>query len=187
GRSLYRETVGAVSSYSSEYRHGAADRSLLRTVASATGGRVGISADRAFDANLPAGRRRVEVWPWLTWLAALLLPLDVALRRVVLTREDLTAARRWRPWGMRPAPAVARSQRMSRLLDTKERVRERPNVEPSPAEESSSPPPRPASPSPERAPEPAPPPESESPGTAEETTGVSELLRRKRERGSGPT
>jgi hypothetical protein len=30
-------------------------------------------------------------------LAALLFPLDVALRRVIITRDDIAAAKAWRP------------------------------------------------------------------------------------------
>jgi hypothetical protein len=126
GSPVYRDTVGSVRSYSAEYRGGDADDTLLQAISSATRGRFGINPGQSFDANLPAGRREIEVAPWLLLLAVLLLPLDIALRRVVITREDVAEARArargWRPpWLRRSAP---RTDRMDRLLRAKYRIRQ---------------------------------------------------------------
>jgi hypothetical protein len=54
-------------------------------LAEATGGRV-LAPEQAaavFD-PVPGARAATEAWPWLLTLAALLLPLDVALRRLGL-------------------------------------------------------------------------------------------------------
>ena len=121
---VYRDTVGAVRSYSGEYLPGEADTTLLRDVASATGGRLNPSPAQVFDPDLPAGMRRVDIWHWLALIAALLLPLDIALRRVIVTREDLAAARKLRPPWIHQA--AARSAGMERMLQAKYRVRQVP-------------------------------------------------------------
>jgi Mg-chelatase subunit ChlD len=122
GSAVYRDTLGAVRSYSAEYMPGPPNETLLRELTKATGGRLGITPRQAFDSNLKGGLRRVEIWKWLALVAALLLPVDVALRRVILTREDVALARAWRPWWMRKA--AARSTVMSRLLEAKYRLRQ---------------------------------------------------------------
>lgn len=89
GRSLYRDSVGAIRSYSAEYRPSPVDSTLLSEVARAGGGSFAISPAESFDPAAEGGVRSIEVSSWLTALAALLLPVDVALRRVLLSREDL--------------------------------------------------------------------------------------------------
>jgi Mg-chelatase subunit ChlD len=124
---LYRETVGAVRSYSPEYQPGPADQTLLREVAAAGGGRYEIAPSNSFDPDLPTGHRTVEVVSWLVLLAALLLPVDVALRRVIITRDDIAAAKAWRPGWLRtarrrPAPGEAQeTSHIGRLLNHKRR------------------------------------------------------------------
>ncbi len=49
----------------------------------------------AFVHNLPSADSAREVWHILLLLAALLFPLDVALRRVMLSPRDLQKARDW--------------------------------------------------------------------------------------------
>jgi Mg-chelatase subunit ChlD len=88
GRSLYRDTVGAIRSYSAEYRPSSVDSTLLGEVAIAGGGSFAISPTESFDPAAGRGTRSIEITWWLMLLAALLLPFDVALRRVLLSRED---------------------------------------------------------------------------------------------------
>jgi hypothetical protein len=125
--------LGVVVPYSPEYRGGESDLGLMRRIASITGGRemsLG-TLSAAFDHNLPPATRQISLWPWFLLLAALLLPLDVGVRRVGVTRADLargwSALRerlRWR--GSEPAPAgVAPAARMAALMDAKTRTRER--------------------------------------------------------------
>ncbi|HEX2054658.1 MAG TPA: VWA domain-containing protein [Actinomycetota bacterium] len=192
GGSLYRDTVGAVRSYSGEYAPGAPDTGLLRDVVAGTRGRWNPLAEQVFDPNLPAGSRRVEIWSWLALIAALLLPLDVALRRVIVTRDDLAAARALRPPWMQKA--AARSDRMERLLQAKYRVRQ---AETPPRRTPPSGPSPPADPQaepaakakPQREPRPsgeAEKKEAAPPGSAPPAAGgLSELVRRKRERSKG--
>ena len=199
GRSLYRETVGAVRSYSAEYQPGPADETFLREVASSGGGRYSIEPADSFDPDLPSGRRTVEVTNWLVLLAALLFPVDVALRRVILTRDDIAAAKAWRPgwWGgegaldgPRTDTAARDAAHVGQLLKRKEDVveaRKARNAPPTPdvplgptaPEEHSD---AAASPEPKRRrlarkKAPSPPPAAPE----EDASHVSQLLKRKRE------
>lgn len=93
-------TALASQSYGAEYRPGATDSPALRDVSSRSGGRGEIGAAQAFDVtNLTAGRARVALAGWLLLLAAVLWPVDVALRRLTL----------------RPAAARAVLRRVPRL------------------------------------------------------------------------
>ena len=125
----------------------------------------------------------VNIWRTLLWIAALLLPLDVAVRRLVIRREDLalftqplrSAARR-----LRVTRVVTRPATIERLLTRKQAARRpaapQPPIEPieiAPPEPEARPAPSPEAPEPS-AEQPAPPREPE-----ESTT--SRLLRRKRQ------
>jgi hypothetical protein len=85
------ETAGWVLSYSPEYQTLAADPNFLLRVAQATGGHVvGEDTGEIFRHDLPIPARASRpVWPALLVFAALLLPLDIAVRRLVVTRYDL--------------------------------------------------------------------------------------------------
>jgi Ca-activated chloride channel family protein len=181
GSPLYRETIGSVRSYSAEYRGGGPNEkgeTLLQEIAKATRGRFGIDPKRAFDTDLPSGSREIEIAPWLLLAAALLLPLDIALRRVVITREDLSEARAWRPsWLRRTA---IRSDRMDRILRAKYRVRQ---AEAAPADIAGLPDKEtvlPSEISTVRAPEPVM--DDSAPKPSDAAGGAAELLRRKRAR-----
>ena len=182
GRSLYRETLGAVRSYSSEYRPGDPDDTLLKEIADNGGGRFDISPAAAFDPDLPVGRRHIDISSWLILLAALLLPLDIALRRVIVGREDLKALRSRRL--RKKSPDLTRSDEMARLL----RVKQRATAPAAPAPPAPSPPAQTTTASPETSPSAAPtrtsrPATDAAPAapTEDSATGVSELLKRRRE------
>lgn len=90
--------TGAVQSYSAEFDVREADRELLERVAGVTGGRLEEDRDTLAQTLFSARRattRARDVWQWLVALALLLLPLDVGLRRVRMTRTDLAAAAAW--------------------------------------------------------------------------------------------
>lgn len=93
GRSLGTRRAGLVLPYSPEYADPtrlATDPRLLR-LAEATGGRVLETPEQAFD-GLARASTAVEMWPLLLLLAVLLLPLDVAARRLKIRRDDVTRA-----------------------------------------------------------------------------------------------
>ncbi len=118
------QTTGWVMSYSAEY-----DRSkrgdgaaLLRSLADLTGGRSMLDDTGAiFNHNLQANVAGTPIWPVLLLAALLLLPIDVAVRRLVVTRTDILKLRQ-AVFG-RVQPAEATSERMSTLLDAKQRAR----------------------------------------------------------------
>lgn len=124
------QTAGWVLSYSDEYRLDAADVSeplaLLESIARTTGGRS--LADRPGDAflhNLDQERAAQPLWSYFVLAALLLLPLDVAVRRLVIGSRDVERVRgvvgalRSRA----PAEAAASTERFGRLMDAKSRAR----------------------------------------------------------------
>ena len=83
GGQIVAESTGALSlPYSREYLALPPDEALLQRVAALTGGRATPAPAQLFDALGERVRFHRELWPWCLWLAALLLLLDVAARRV---------------------------------------------------------------------------------------------------------
>lgn len=131
------QLAGWVLGYSPEYGQYTDDEHLLNSIAQITGGRnlAAQFEEATFDSilahDLPVGEASRPIWPWLLLLAVLLLPLDIALRRIVLTRSDghrlwrATAGRLVRPATSRAAP----SEQATRLLQAKERAARRPEGE----------------------------------------------------------
>jgi hypothetical protein len=123
------QTAGWVLSYSPEYRTLESDPNFLIRLAQLTGGGgIEDSAD-IFKHNLTAPARATRpLWPPLLLLAVVLLPLDIAVRRLVLTRYDLRRA--WeqiRGWlTLHPAPTAAippqRAEQLSSLFKAKDRA-----------------------------------------------------------------
>ena len=127
-----RTTAGWVLGYSPEYAALGDDPALLSAVAAAggAGGRVLdlTSGAAVFEHNLAAAPALQPIWPWLTLAAALLLPLDVAARRLRVTRRD------WERLGARvkakiptadgrpPTAEKERSEGMAQLLRKKEEL-----------------------------------------------------------------
>jgi len=192
GEALVAQTGGWVLGYSPEYRRLETNIALLETVAEMTAGRdLTSNPGAAFDHTLTGTPTTRPIWPWLALLAAVLLPVDVALRRLVVTRRDVERA-----WAaifgrIRPQPAVdQRSEQVARLFEAKQRA----GTTTSPAGRTPSPPPvsredATASQSEEKAPGPAPsPPRQRSePATQPEPTGslASRLLERRRQSEEG--
>ena len=91
--------TGAVNSYSPEFNITASDANLLARISEATGGEVMPALEVAGDLNLFERRgsrtRPHEIWETLMLLALLLLPVDVGVRRVHVTREQWDSARAW--------------------------------------------------------------------------------------------
>jgi len=64
------------------------------------------------------------VWPWLLLVAVALLPFDIAVRRLVVTRRDLQHARE-AIFGAAADAVQAPSERLSTLMAAKGRAQER--------------------------------------------------------------
>ena len=86
-RVLQAATVGVAVAYSPELRFIGTDLPFLEQVARAGGGAVLSSAGEALSEPVPAVNVSTPLSEWLLLLAAILLPLDVALRRLVIGRE----------------------------------------------------------------------------------------------------
>lgn len=196
-----QQTTGWVLSYSPEYRSLKADPTLLEQVSRLTKGRELTEPGQAFDHNLVAQRAETPLWPWLLLLAALLLPLDVAVRRLIITRSDLERAREAMAavfagvGGARLPESVAmHTDRFEQLREAKERASASTHLAeppPLPATEAREPrlarPPRPESlagpphrvelDAPPAPPRPAPPPAAEVEGSL-----AARLLKRRRDR-----
>lgn len=115
---------GLVVSYSPEYSAQRDNTALLSDLANITDGRDQPVAAKLFDpVAQPVGLIQEIALP-LLWLALILWPLDIALRRLLVRRSDLTALmRRLRP--RRAAQPVAADPTMARLRAAKAGALER--------------------------------------------------------------
>jgi Mg-chelatase subunit ChlD len=75
-------TGGAVVPFSAEYGSVGGNPALLETLATATGGRTLPRPDAIYDDTMVRRGQVVEMHTALLWLALLLLPLDIAVRRL---------------------------------------------------------------------------------------------------------
>lgn len=123
-------STGVVMPYSPEYASLAGDLALLSDVAAATGGRLLQDQDveRAFAHTLAAGHNTQALWPGLLLLAALLFPIDVAVRRLRLSRREWQQARTWvdsRLPALRRGPAAGPADTAPPLLGDLFQARQR--------------------------------------------------------------
>ncbi|HSJ58562.1 MAG TPA: VWA domain-containing protein [Anaerolineae bacterium] len=148
---LGQQTLGLVVPYSPEYRAAGTDRPFLEELARITGGGPLPEPAAAFVHDLPPAGHPREVWPTLLLIAALLFPLDVALRRLVLTRADVARAREWLRTHLptRGRQATRTERALGQLFTARDRARERTRERgTSPDREEPAPPPRPDAPVP---------------------------------------
>ena len=143
--STVRQTTGWVMSYSAEYRVGLdtagsdSSAALLDRLATTTGGQsLNDTPDAVFVHNLDQEQSAQPLWPYFVLAALLLLPLDIAVRRLVISRSDM--ARLGRAVATvtgRQAPAVPPATepqaRLGRLMDAKGRARSQRHPEGQPA------------------------------------------------------
>jgi uncharacterized membrane protein len=87
---LTEATVAYVKPYSAEYapRPGGG-AAALRELADLGGGQILTEPDSAFVLNAPVATARVDLFPFLLTLAALLLPIDVGVRRATVSLRKL--------------------------------------------------------------------------------------------------
>jgi hypothetical protein len=118
------QTSGWVLSYSPEYRSLTGDPEYLSYIAGLAGGDVIEDPADIFTHNLRLDRTTQPVWPWLLLVATILLPFDIAVRRLILTRSDLARFAAWLGFGRRRvAEAVQpRSSSAGALFAAKERA-----------------------------------------------------------------
>jgi uncharacterized membrane protein len=127
GRALGQQTLGLVVPYSPEYKTSGTDLALLSQLAGRTGQGELYQAQAAFVHDLPLAARAREIWRSLLLVAALLFPLDVALRRVMLGPRDVRRALAWlreRLPARGPRPA-SQERALGHLFRARDRVRRR--------------------------------------------------------------
>jgi uncharacterized membrane protein len=103
GAVKHTSTIGLVVPYSPEYLSLGTDPATLTAIARAGGGALLTDASSVFNLPVPPVRAAQPIGELLLVLAILLFPLDVALRRLVFSAEDLPV---WRA-AMTRAPAAA--------------------------------------------------------------------------------
>ena len=122
------QTFGWVLSYSAEYAIRPPNVGLLTDLAQITqGALIGDQPERVFAHDLAVQQTTTPVWPYLLLLAAVLLPLDIAGRRLILTRQDFDTLTHWLrarfAWlNPRPVAAAPAVERISRLQAAKARA-----------------------------------------------------------------
>jgi Mg-chelatase subunit ChlD len=85
GQVLYQQSRGIAVGYSDELRLKPMNETLLKSIADSSGGKYNLAAADVFGPTGRTARRPTPLWPWLVTAAALLLVVDVALRRVDLS------------------------------------------------------------------------------------------------------
>jgi uncharacterized membrane protein len=185
------QTAGFEVGYPPDFAETKAQEPFLRGVAAQTGGRL--LTDPADVFIPPADMPRVpkDIWRALLWLAAILLPFDVAVRRLVMRREDLAAftapvvALFTRARVRRAREEAAREARLGQLLQAKEEARRRAAAETPPAaairSDEGAPPPSPAAVPPRHEPRSPEAPRAEEGESADTTSRLLDFKRRRRD------
>lgn len=112
---------GWVMSYSPEYIPRPSDERVLAALAEITGGRnLAESPSDVFAHNLGERQAATDIWASLALLAIILLPFDIAVRRLIITRSDL---QRLRAYLFGEGRDAARSRQMQALFSARGRGR----------------------------------------------------------------
>ena len=175
GEEVVSLTTGWVMGYSPEYAALEGNPGYLEGLAELGGGTVLENPAGAFAHTLRGEGTTHDLWPYLLGVATLLLPIDVGVRRLVMSRRDLARARAWvlerlprrptRPVSDTPSP-------VSRLFEAKARTETRRAGERRPAAETT----------PSLPKQPAAPVRSQGRAATDEETLAGRLLKKKRRR-----
>ncbi|MCU0480797.1 MAG: VWA domain-containing protein [Anaerolineae bacterium] len=168
------QTTGWVLSYSDEYRIRDIDETLLENIAQLTGGiKIVDDFNRPFELTETKSARFVPIAPLLLLLVLILLPFDIAVRRLIVTMSDI---RRLMTYLRRNKLVTSDHQgRLATLRSARDRVRASATIEVTNLPKTiTSQPTIPAN-------EPQPPVESSSDASAEETNIGARLLQKKRQ------
>jgi len=126
GQAVMQRT-GWVLTYSPEYRIQKTDTALLNDIANLTGGSSVLDTpDRVFRHDIREETASTALWPLMLLVAVMVLPFDIAVRRVVVTRTDMLKLRAWarKKLGIqdRKKQALVTSARMAALKGAKVRA-----------------------------------------------------------------
>lgn len=119
----FNEITGWVMSYSPEYAITEPNEGLLTDLAFITGGSdLAENPTDSFVTTQAPRTAPAPIWQWMLIAAMLLFPLDIAVRRVIVTRRDL---RRLGAWIRGDNPNAAPEERIDSLMAARERAREK--------------------------------------------------------------
>ncbi len=122
GATSLSDLKGWVMSYSPEYIPRQHDERSLAELAEITGGRnLAAAPADVFAHNLGERQAATDIWERLALLAVILLPFDIAVRRLIVTRSDLQRLRAYLFGGGRDE---ARSRQMQALFSARGRGRQ---------------------------------------------------------------
>ena len=126
GEVNYSQTNGWVMTYSPEYQIRETTDTVLAEVAELTGGESLLgNADAVFAHNINATDISAPIAPLLLLIAMLLLPLDIAIRRLIITQTDLRRLYVWVSSKIGPPERTEESrQQLSALREARNRARE---------------------------------------------------------------
>jgi len=127
GRQIASVVTGWVRSYSQEFKSFSGDSALLEQIANVASGEnlTGSFEESAieplFRPGLPASRKSQPLWPLLMIVAVVLLPLDIATRRLILTRRDRDRILSFlkMKFSLRRSEPEASSSQLARLQEVK--------------------------------------------------------------------
>ena len=138
GNESVMQTAGWVLGYSPEYMVTEPDHDRLLYLAGLTGGKSLEESLESLSHDLSAAQVRRPIWDQLLLAVVILLPLDVALRRLVVGRED--AIRIWQrvrsgvfAWlarFSRSEQVASRPEQVSRLFEAKQRATDQESISP---------------------------------------------------------
>jgi Ca-activated chloride channel family protein len=124
------QTAGAVVPYSPEFKDLEANEFLLSRLTDITGGRQLKEASDVFALRRTRASHSEEIWRTLLIIALCLLPLDIAIRRIMFDKQELAKARE-QVYGMAQAVRDRTRRRatdhepgLARLLSRKAQVSE---------------------------------------------------------------
>jgi uncharacterized membrane protein len=155
-------TLGLVNPAATEYRRLGVDADALRTYARDGNGQVLDPADESalkalWRHDIAADAFPTPIWPWLLLLAIVLVPIDVGVRRVALSRGDVARARGWMRRRIGRGEVVPEATPgLAELRAARDRITPRPRPAPEPSESAAPPTPPAAAPARPDAPAPGP-------------------------------
>jgi hypothetical protein len=117
--------IGLDVPYSPEYRTTGVNMTFLRSLAAAGGGSVITRPIDAWSGNLPSVVAQYDMAPWLLLLAILLLPVDIGVRRLVVSRRELSAIAAALPFRRTPSPVTEPAAPLLGALRERRAQRER--------------------------------------------------------------
>jgi hypothetical protein len=115
-------TTGFSLPYPAEYRTVRPNRPLLTRMTELSGGKVITDPAQALRPVKDSGKSITELWPFLIAFAALLLPIDVGIRRIAIPFAEIFARLRARLTSRRRPAVVENVELVGRLQQAKTRA-----------------------------------------------------------------